>query len=175
MTVDYESMSRTKIRDRPLRQTLLGHSRHPFVNPASHSSFRRRPESRGMGGPVVATGNPPTTRITVGAIRESPCVGVIDGPSPAGYPVGADSHLVTSPKAGIQGRHGKHQPAGSRSPRLPLDYRITAAGHRRHRGAEHSGGWGIGAGDGTRTRDTLLGRQELYQLSYSRAGAEGET
>jgi hypothetical protein len=25
-----------------------------------------------------------------------------------------------------------------------------------------------GAGDGTRTRDTLLGRQELYQLSYSR-------
>lgn len=25
------------------------------------------------------------------------------------------------------------------------------------------------AGDGTRTRDSLLGRQELYQLSYSRA------
>ena len=25
-----------------------------------------------------------------------------------------------------------------------------------------------GAGDGTRTRDNLLGRQELYQLSYSR-------
>jgi hypothetical protein len=25
-----------------------------------------------------------------------------------------------------------------------------------------------GAGDGTRTRDSLLGRQELYQLSYSR-------
>src|SRR5690349_8536583 len=24
------------------------------------------------------------------------------------------------------------------------------------------------AGDGTRTRDSLLGRQELYQLSYSR-------
>ena len=33
----------------------------------------------------------------------------------------------------------------------------------------------MGAGDGTRTRDSLLGRQELYQLSYSRAGAEGET
>ena len=27
---------------------------------------------------------------------------------------------------------------------------------------------GDGAGDGTRTRDHLLGRQELYQLSYSR-------
>ena len=26
------------------------------------------------------------------------------------------------------------------------------------------------AGDGTRTRDHLLGRQALYQLSYSRAG-----
>ena len=29
---------------------------------------------------------------------------------------------------------------------------------------------GLGAGDGTRTRDALLGRQVLYQLSYSRAG-----
>ncbi len=27
-----------------------------------------------------------------------------------------------------------------------------------------------GAGDGTRTRDHLLGRQALYQLSYSRVG-----
>jgi hypothetical protein len=26
----------------------------------------------------------------------------------------------------------------------------------------------FGAGDGTRTRDSLLGGQELYQLSYSR-------
>jgi hypothetical protein len=26
----------------------------------------------------------------------------------------------------------------------------------------------FGAGDGTRTRDSLLGRQELYHLSYSR-------
>jgi hypothetical protein len=26
----------------------------------------------------------------------------------------------------------------------------------------------VGAGDGTRTRDSLLGGQELYQLSYSR-------
>ena len=30
----YESMSRTPIRDRPLRQPLIGHSRHPFVIPA---------------------------------------------------------------------------------------------------------------------------------------------
>ena len=30
------------------------------------------------------------------------------------------------------------------------------------------GGLYVGAGDGTRTRDSLLGRQELYQLSYSR-------
>ena len=28
-----------------------------------------------------------------------------------------------------------------------------------------------GAGDGTRTRDNLLGRQGLYQLSYSRRAA----
>jgi hypothetical protein len=28
-----------------------------------------------------------------------------------------------------------------------------------------------GAGDGTRTRDHLLGRQMLYQLSYSRSSA----
>ena len=27
----------------------------------------------------------------------------------------------------------------------------------------------VGAGDGTRTRDILLGRQTLYQLSYPRA------
>jgi hypothetical protein len=27
-----------------------------------------------------------------------------------------------------------------------------------------------GAGDGTRTRDSLLGRQVLYQLSYPRVG-----
>ena len=45
----YESMSRTPIRDRPLRQPLIRHSRHPFANPAPHSSFRRRPESRGEG------------------------------------------------------------------------------------------------------------------------------
>ena len=32
----YESMSRTPIRDRPLRQPLIGHSRHPFVIPAPH-------------------------------------------------------------------------------------------------------------------------------------------
>ena len=41
-----ESMSWTSIRDRPLRQPLIRHSRHPFVNPAPHSSFRRRLESR---------------------------------------------------------------------------------------------------------------------------------
>ena len=31
-----------------------------------------------------------------------------------------------------------------------------------------------GAGDGTRTRDALLGRQVLYQLSYSRMGHHPE-
>ena len=45
----YESMSRTPIRDRALRQPLIRHSRHPFVIPAPHSSFRRRPESRRSG------------------------------------------------------------------------------------------------------------------------------
>ena len=50
----YESMSRTPIRDRPLRQPLIRHSRHPFVIPAPQSSFRRRPESRGAGGGKIA-------------------------------------------------------------------------------------------------------------------------
>ena len=45
----YESMSRTPIRDRLFRRPLIRHSRHPFANPAPHSSFRRRPESRGEG------------------------------------------------------------------------------------------------------------------------------
>ena len=45
----YESMSRTTIRDRLLRQPLIRHSRHPFVNPAPHSSFRLSPESSGAG------------------------------------------------------------------------------------------------------------------------------
>jgi hypothetical protein len=31
------------------------------------------------------------------------------------------------------------------------------------------------AGDGTRTRDSLLGRQELYQLSYSRSNRGART
>ncbi len=35
-----------------------------------------------------------------------------------------------------------------------------------------SGRWGCGAGDGTRTRDHLLGRQALYQLSYPRGRSE---
>ena len=33
----------------------------------------------------------------------------------------------------------------------------------------------LGAGDGTRTRDNLLGRQALYQLSYSRVSRGGRT
>ena len=45
----YENTSPTTIRDRTLRRRLVRDSRHPFVNPASHSSFRRRPESRGEG------------------------------------------------------------------------------------------------------------------------------
>ena len=45
----YESMSRTPIRDRPLRRPVVRDSRHPIVNPAPNSSFRRRPESRGAG------------------------------------------------------------------------------------------------------------------------------
>ena len=48
--------------NRPLRQPLIRHSRHPFVNPAPHSSFRRRPESRGVGrGDCSAGSCPPLT------------------------------------------------------------------------------------------------------------------
>ena len=36
-------------KNRPLRQPLFRDSRHPFVNTPPHSSFRRRPESRGAG------------------------------------------------------------------------------------------------------------------------------
>ncbi len=36
--------------------------------------------------------------------------------------------------------------------------------------SRHSGIGGFGAGDGARTRDILLGKQTLCQLSYSRSG-----
>ena len=39
----------------PLRQTFIGRSRHPFVYPAPLSSFRRRPESRGVAGVACGT------------------------------------------------------------------------------------------------------------------------
>src|SRR5260221_3311023 len=39
-------------------------------------------------------------------------------------------------------------------------------------GEREPGNIRAGAGDGTRTRDALLGRQVLYQLSYSRVGNE---
>ena len=42
--------------NRPLRQPLIRHSRHPFANPVPHSSFRRRPESRGVGRGECSTG-----------------------------------------------------------------------------------------------------------------------
>lgn len=38
----------------------------------------------------------------------------------------------------------------------------------------NSSGAFYGAGDGIRTRDLLLGRQELYQLSYSRKSCFGQ-
>ncbi len=44
--------------------------------------------------------------------------------------------------------------------RLVASHRITAVAVSR-----------IGAGDGSRTRDLLLGKQTLYRLSYSRSGA----
>ena len=57
----YESMSRTTIRDRPLRQPLIRHSRHPFVNPAPirHSGEGRNPEGWGEG--IVALGLVPSS------------------------------------------------------------------------------------------------------------------
>ena len=62
----YESMSRTTIRDRPLEQPLIGESRHPFVIPAPQSSFRRRPESRGVGrGKPTRRWKKPTRRPTI--------------------------------------------------------------------------------------------------------------
>ena len=54
----YESMSRTPIRDRPLRQPLIRHSRHPFAirgipspirPPIRHSGEGRNPEGWGEG------------------------------------------------------------------------------------------------------------------------------
>src|SRR5258708_8850361 len=46
------------------------------------------------------------------------------------------------------------------------------AGTLRTNGEREPGNIRAGAGDGTRTRDALLGRQVLYQLSYSRVGNE---
>ena len=47
---------------------------------------------------------------------------------------------------------------------------VAGAGGRRN--PEMTGHFGVGAGDGTRTRDDLLGRQALYQLSYSRVASD---
>ena len=45
-----------------------------------------------------------------------------------------------------------------------------AGGAGQHTSSHCAKGWD-GAGDGARTRDLLLGRQALCQLSYSRIGA----
>ena len=61
----YESMSRTPIRDRPLRQTLIGRSRHPFVYPAPHfvipAKSRPRTPIRGRNPEGRGKARPPST------------------------------------------------------------------------------------------------------------------
>ncbi len=57
-----ESMSRTPIRDRPLRQPLIRHSRHPFVNPVPHSSIRSPIRHSGEGRNPGGVGRGKTTR-----------------------------------------------------------------------------------------------------------------
>ena len=64
MSECYESMSRTPIRDDVTRPRMCPHSTAPpLVVPAPHSSFRRRPESRGAGrGECSAGACPPLGR-----------------------------------------------------------------------------------------------------------------
>ena len=63
----YESMSQTPIRDRPLRQPLIRHSRHPFVNPAPHSSFVRKCALQSTSMPALHGRNVPNCRLMVDA------------------------------------------------------------------------------------------------------------
>ena len=92
----YESMSRTPIRDRPLQQPLIGHSRHPFVNPAPHSSFR---QSKACPVPRYGTG------IQKGG-REATS-------SPPGR------GLTSLPRTPIRGEGEPHSTGASSHPRIP--------------------------------------------------------
>jgi hypothetical protein len=58
--------------------------------------------------------------------------------------------------------------SGKKDNRLLLLSFSRIAPRRLYKGLQRDGSLEK-AGDGTRTRDSLLGRQELYQLSYSRA------
>ena len=51
---------------------------------------------------------------------------------------------------------------------LPCGIMKIIEANRRKKRIEEITDFEAGAGDGTRTRDNLLGRQELYHLSYSR-------
>ena len=82
----HESMSRTPIRDDVTRFRKCFGVPEIFRIVIPAKSRPRTPiRGRNPGGweaPVVATGILPTTRLTLGAIRESPWMGVIDGPAP---------------------------------------------------------------------------------------------
>ncbi len=98
----YESMSRTPIRDRPLRQPLIRHSRHPFVNPAPQSSFRRRPESRGVGRGACPPPRAPLVRPRCTTRHRH-----IRGPP---------ANPIIPAFAGIQERHGRRNRPGHLNP-----------------------------------------------------------
>ena len=112
----YESMSRTPIRDRLFRQPLIRHSRHPFANPAPHSSFRRRPEYRGEGWhqPHPNTSN------------DQVLFSYLSVPAPAGmsdcYENGRSSAHAegATPSPSMSDCHGNGRPAPTRNGRLPL-------------------------------------------------------
>ena len=73
------------------------HSRHPFVNPAPHSSFRRRPESRGVGGGKTAA-----------SLRTKACPGLRSRMNGSRHRIrhSADRRPAPYPVAGPESRRG---------------------------------------------------------------------
>jgi hypothetical protein len=119
------------------------------------------------------------------------CLSGLLAPSPAGRSRSADADASRTPgpvlQEPIRARQNaalcsQEPQAGCRWPRfVPRTWAsrvgspkcqglATRATHARNGILPTFAGGGVGAGDGTRTRDILLGKQILYQLSYSRPG-----
>jgi hypothetical protein len=86
---------------------------------------------------------------------------------PAVFKTAVIDHSTTSPQVILGYPHGLPGVIRTLDPLIPSQVRYQAA-LRADNEDIHIGRWIIGAGDRVRTDDILLGRQMLYQLSYTR-------